>query len=109
MQYAQAADALKAIGEETRLKIVAYLTIDTFCVCELVALLDMSQPSISQHMKRLKDTEIVHEEKRGKWTYYHLNEQHECYEIIVQLTKKLPAKTDKVTALLASGKRVSCD
>ena len=60
-------------------------------------------------MKRLKDEQIVLEEKRGKWTYYRLNETHEFHDLIMQLTKKLPSKTEKIATLAASGQRVSCD
>ena len=109
MNYKEAAASLKALGEETRLKIVAYLTEDTFCVCELVVLLDMSQPSISQHMKRLKDELIILEEKRGRWTYYQLNKAHPMYDIILTLSRTLPSKQEKITALTASGQRAQCN
>lgn len=96
---------LKAIGEETRLKIISYLTIDSFCVCELVELLEMSQPSISQHLKRLRKEEIILEERKGKWIFYSLNREHELYTLVLHLTSILPSKQSNIQSF----KRVLCD
>ena len=109
MDYTIAEQMLKAIGEETRLKIISYLTIDTFCVCELVALLGMSQPSISQHLKRLRQESIILEERRGKWMFYSLNKEHELYTLILHLTSILPSKNTKIQSLVVDGRRVLCE
>lgn len=100
---------LKAIGEETRLKIIAYLTIDAFCVCELVELIQMSQPSISQHLSRLKQADIILEERRGKWVFYSLNKDHELYTLLLHLVDKLPSLKGEIKAFVVDGKRVLCE
>lgn len=100
---------LKAVAEETRLKIIAYLAIDTFCVCELVELLQISQPSISQHLRRLKQSEIIVEERRGKWIFYSLNKQHQLYTFLLHLVSTLPSLNKNVTNLVVDGKRVLCE
>lgn len=109
LTYAEAEKILKAIGEETRLKIVSYLTQDSFCVCELVELLQMSQPSISQHLKRLRQVEIILEERRGKWVFYSLNKEHELYTLILHLISILPPKTENIQSLIIEGKRILCE
>lgn len=109
LSYSNAEQILKAIGEETRLKIISYLTQDSFCVCELVELLQMSQPSISQHLKRLREVEIVLEERRGKWNFYSLNKKHEFYTLILHLVSMLPAKGGNIQSLVVEGKRVLCE
>ncbi|TXL65085.1 winged helix-turn-helix transcriptional regulator [Cerasibacillus terrae] len=109
LTYSVAEEFLKAIGEETRLKIISYLTRDSFCVCELVELLQMSQPSISQHLKRLRQVEIILEERRGKWVFYSLNKEHELYTFVLHLTSMLPPKTDKIQSLVVDGKRILCE
>jgi len=86
-----AADYLKVMGEETRLKIISFLIKDSYCVCELVDFLQMSQPSISQHLKRLKETGIILEEKRGRWSYYSINKDHEFFTVILHLVSMLPS------------------
>lgn len=109
LTYSDAEQILKAIGEETRLKIISYLTIDSFCVCELVELLEMSQPSISQHLRRLRQAEIILEERRGKWVFYSLNKEHELYTLILHLTSMLPSKKANIQSLVVEGKRVLCE
>ncbi|MFD2133858.1 ArsR/SmtB family transcription factor [Pseudogracilibacillus auburnensis] len=109
LDYRDAEFCLKAVGEETRLQIISYLTIDTFCVCELVELLEMSQPSISQHLKRLKEAEIILEERRGKWVFYSLNKEHTLYTFFLHLVSVLPALKGNVNNLVVEGKRVLCE
>jgi ArsR family transcriptional regulator len=44
-----------------------------WCVCEFVEIFDISQPAISQHLRKLKAQGIVKENKRGQWVHYSLN------------------------------------
>lgn len=67
--------AFKALGEPTRLKIIKMLSVQSMCVCELSAVLDMLQPRVSQHLKILKEAELVQETKEGYWVYYSLNKE----------------------------------
>lgn len=63
----------KALGEPTRLKIIKMLSVQGMCVCELSEVLDMLQPRVSQHLKILKDAELVTENKEGYFVFYTLN------------------------------------
>jgi len=45
------------------------------CVCEFEAQFDMSQSKVSYHIKKLKDAGLVHEERRGKWSFYSLDRE----------------------------------
>lgn len=109
LNFHEAEAFLKAVGEETRLKIIAYLTLDTFCVCELVELLQMSQPSVSQHLRRLRETEIILEERKGKWVFYSLNKDHKLYALLLHLVTTLPSLNDDIGALVVEGKRIVCE
>lgn len=73
MKYKQICKAFKALGEPTRLKIIKMLAIQGMCVCELSEVLGMLQPRVSQHLKILKEAELVEETKEGYWVYYSLN------------------------------------
>ncbi|HKL74741.1 MAG TPA: metalloregulator ArsR/SmtB family transcription factor [Halanaerobiales bacterium] len=64
---------LKCIGDKTRLKMLKLLLEDEFCVCQLTAILDKSQSSVSQHLRYFKELELVKEKKDSKWTYYSIN------------------------------------
>lgn len=59
----------------TRLKIIKLLSVQSFCVCELAAALDMLQPRISQHLKILKEAGLVTERKEAYWTYYSVEKE----------------------------------
>lgn len=67
------AEFYKALGDETRLKIIQMLTGHEMCVCEIIDKLDMSQPAISHHLKILRQAGIVKDSREGKWIYYSLN------------------------------------
>jgi ArsR family transcriptional regulator len=65
---------LSAIAEENRLKILNLLKFREMCVCELTAALDMTQPNLTYHVKKLEDVGLVKYDKIGKWVYYSLVE-----------------------------------
>jgi ArsR family transcriptional regulator len=64
------ANLFKAMGEPTRLKIFKLLSIQEMCVCELVEVLDISQPRVSQHLKVLKNAGVVKERKDKQRTFF---------------------------------------
>lgn len=67
------AAVLKALGEPSRLKIIKFLSLQELCICELVAVLDMSQPRVSQHVKVLKQAGLLKERKVKQKSYFALN------------------------------------
>lgn len=67
------AEFYKALGDETRLKIVEMLSEQEMCVCEIIDRLNMSQPAISHHLKILRQAGLVTDSREGKWIYYSLN------------------------------------
>lgn len=64
---------LKCIADDTRFKILILLLGRRLCVCELTAVLEKSQPCISQHLRRFKDLNLVVEEREEQWVYYQIN------------------------------------
>ncbi|HLB20650.1 MAG TPA: metalloregulator ArsR/SmtB family transcription factor [Solirubrobacteraceae bacterium] len=68
------AEAAKALGDPIRLQLVDVLRrhAGKVCVCELVPLFDISQPTLSHHLKKLRDAGIVDSERRGLWAYYYV-------------------------------------
>lgn len=69
----ETASLLKLLGDKTRLTILSCLKERELCVCELVDLLKISQPAMSQHLKKLRLAGIIRERKQGTWVYYRLN------------------------------------
>lgn len=63
----------KALADPTRVGIVNRLAAaDECCVCDLNAAFDLSQPTISHHLKVLRDAGLVESSRRGTWAYYRL-------------------------------------
>jgi ArsR family transcriptional regulator, arsenate/arsenite/antimonite-responsive transcriptional repressor len=64
----------KALGDPIRLQLVDVLRkhAGKVCVCELVPLFDLSQPTVSHHLKKLREAGIVGSERQGLWAYYYV-------------------------------------
>ncbi|GEM04930.1 hypothetical protein HMI01_19180 [Halolactibacillus miurensis] len=66
------AKTFKAFGDDTRLRLISFLTIAPACLCEMVDALDIANSTISHHLKILERGGVVQKEKRGKFTVYEL-------------------------------------
>lgn len=64
---------LKALSDETRMKIIQLLASGTLCACDLQASFDISQPTLSYHLKLLCDSRLVETQREGRWSHYSLN------------------------------------
>ena len=73
-QAEQMAAVAKALADPVRLQLVDVLRkhAGKVCVCELVPLFDLSQPTVSHHLKVLRDAGLVDSERRGLWAYYYV-------------------------------------
>jgi len=65
----------RALGDETRLRIVALLSHGELCVCHLEAALDLNQSTASRQLGILKAAGIVDSRREGTWVYYSITEQ----------------------------------
>ena len=74
-QAERMAGIAKALGDPVRLQLVDVLRkhAGKVCVCELVPLFDLSQPTISHHLKVFREAGIVGVERQGLWAYYFVN------------------------------------
>ncbi|MDA8194764.1 MAG: metalloregulator ArsR/SmtB family transcription factor [Thermaerobacter sp.] len=72
MTHEEAAAIFKALGDPTRVRMVALLAVHERCVCEFVPVFGISQPAVSHHMRRLKEAGLVRESRRGQWVFYSL-------------------------------------
>lgn len=66
---------LKALSDAKRLMIVDMLSNGELCACRILEAFEMSQPTLSHHMKILCGSGLVYPRKEGKWTHYSLNEE----------------------------------
>jgi ArsR family transcriptional regulator len=67
------AERFKALADPTRVAIVNRLAAtDECCVCDLTGAFELSQPTISHHLKLLREAGLVEASRRGTWAYYRL-------------------------------------
>jgi ArsR family transcriptional regulator len=74
----------RALGDETRLRMVALLSHGELCVCHLEKALDLSQPNASRQLGILRMAGVVDSRREGSWIYYRLAEQdHEAVQTVL--------------------------
>ncbi|MBP1156483.1 MULTISPECIES: metalloregulator ArsR/SmtB family transcription factor [unclassified Paenibacillus] len=78
-QIQEMSEIFKLLGDKTRLTIVALLKEKELCVCDIVEFIGMSQPGISQHLRKLKAGGLVSEKRQGQWIYYSLKIEDKPY------------------------------
>jgi ArsR family transcriptional regulator, arsenate/arsenite/antimonite-responsive transcriptional repressor len=75
----QSVEVLKALADPTRLQMVGILknAPQPVCICDFTAAFDLSQPTISHHMAKLREAGLVDVSKAGIWAYYRLSSRLE--------------------------------
>ncbi|MFD2637997.1 ArsR/SmtB family transcription factor [Piscibacillus salipiscarius] len=109
LEVEEVAKILKLMGDRTRLSIMRYVNVDECCVCELVELLELSQPAISQHLRKLKDAKLINEKRKGHWVFYSINREHPAIEIINDILGYLPNGKKELEELSNNNLRIICD
>lgn len=72
-------ELFKLLGDKTRLTIVGLLKDQELCVCDIVDHVGISQPGVSQHLRKLKAGGLVNENRKGQWIYYSLKVEKNPY------------------------------
>lgn len=105
----KASSVLKLLGDKTRLTMIKLLQDNAFCVCEFVEIFGISQPAISQHIRKLKDIGLVEENRQGQWVFYSLKQDSEIAEMVFNILQILPDQTHYLVELEQKGRRIDCD
>jgi ArsR family transcriptional regulator len=71
------AQLFRALGDETRMRIVALLSHGELCVCHIETALELPQPKASRHLGVLKNAGVVEARRNGSWVYYRLAPQRD--------------------------------
>jgi ArsR family transcriptional regulator len=77
-EAAQLAVGFTALADPVRLRVLSILAaapMGEVCVCDFVAPLGKSQPTVSHHLKILSEAGLVHGDRRGKWVWYSIDRQ----------------------------------
>lgn len=72
-QRVETADFFKALGDETRIRIIGMLSIEDLCMCEIVSGLQIPSSTISHHIKLLERGKVIQSRKEGRYTVYSLD------------------------------------
>jgi ArsR family transcriptional regulator len=74
IQAVRMAEVAKALGDPVRVQLIDVLNqhAGQVCVCELVPLFDLTQPTVSHHLKVLRQAGLVGSERQGLWAYYYV-------------------------------------
>lgn len=88
----KSAAVFRALGDENRVKILCLLSTGEKCACKLLEELEITQPTLSHHMKILCDSGIVSACKEGKWMYYSISGSageylNKCVEALLSQTE----------------------
>lgn len=89
-------EQFKVLSDKTRLRILKLLQKRELCVCDLTEVLQISQPGVSQHMRRLRQVNFVSERKGGQWVYYSLNREHPLLQILLPYLPVLPEDEERL-------------
>lgn len=73
MEISNVAEICKTLSDGNRIRIIEMMTNGEKCGCELLEQLQITQPTLSHHMKVLESCGLVKSRKAGKWTYYSIN------------------------------------
>ncbi len=90
---------LSLAGNEVRLKILYLLEEEEggLCVCDLADILEMSIPAVSQHLRKLKDANIIQPRRQGQTIFYSFKQEHlEVIRPLFQHITLVTGKTEKV-------------
>lgn len=98
------ATILKALADQNRLKIMDMLSCGELCACDLLAGLNISQPTLSHHMKKLVQCQLVTVRNEGSWAYYSLNRT-----TLNHYLKALMYLTQPKADCICHGKKISCN
>jgi DNA-binding transcriptional ArsR family regulator len=101
---------LKALSDETRLKIIKLLLSRDFCVRALACHLEISEAAVSQHLKILRNTGLVRGEKRGYWVHYIVdrNVLKHTGEELKKMAEEFIFQDSKVDTVIPEKKKTYC-
>ena len=80
----QLTNIFKVLSDGTRLRVVTLLYMEELCVCELVGVLDVPQPKISKSLSKLRDLNLVQDERKEKFVFHRLKRDNEILNGIIE-------------------------
>lgn len=101
-------NCLKILSDQTRLMMMKLFLDKEYCVCQLVDMFEMSQPSISQHLRKLKNAGFVKEDRRGQWRFYSINRSCPEFEVIQHILDHIDEEDKLLKSIKQRETKASC-
>lgn len=95
----------RALGDETRWRIVRLVIDRALCVCELADIMGMPQSSVSSHVQIIRKAGLLESERCGKWTYFRIHPQH--VPLLSQFIEHFPNNPEHKTDLKKARARLT--
>lgn len=91
-------EVLKALSDETRLRMISLLREGELCVCHITDILEITQTRASRHLKRLRDAGLVNDRQQAQWVHYSLTagDDHLIDEIVRTARITDPFRSDLI-------------
>ncbi len=106
LSHIKNAEVFKAFSDENRLMIMELLQSGEKCACVILAGLEISQSTLSHHMKILCDAGVVTARKEGKWTHYSINEEGCAYAgLLLEKITRLEKNQENDSIICAINRR----
>lgn len=88
----QLVNIFKLLSDESRLRVIVLLSEDKLCVCEISGILELPQPKVSKALSKLRDLNLVDDERSDKYVYYELKKDNPSLTgIINDISRNLDA------------------
>lgn len=106
------AQLFRALGDGTRLRLLALLQTDEICVGDLVAALDLPQGTVSRHLATLRRAELVETRRTGAWAFYRLSSRCSAgtplAQVVAEALQELPERRADLARLRAAQRDGGC-
>lgn len=99
----QLTNIFKILSDETRIRIIILLYQEELCVCELSGILDVSQPKISKNLSKLRDMNLVADERKEKFVFYSLKKEN---RVLMDTLKNIMVDMESYPQLVMDQKRL---
>lgn len=92
MKYKMEILAFKALSDNNRLQIIDMLSCGEMCACKILEKFNITQPTLSHHMKVLNEAGLVNLRKNGSWIFYSLNNENIVH--VIEFIKSVTSDKD---------------
>jgi DNA-binding transcriptional ArsR family regulator len=101
-----AVEASKALSDPGRVRILMALRGRELCVCQLIELLDLAPSTVSKHMTVLRQAGFVRSNKKGRWVYYRITDEHLVNDIVRKAVAWISEAVGRAPEITDDGKRL---